>query len=88
METIVMHVHREPDPPSRRTSRPIPMKLEEIVLACLAKSPADRPQTADELSDRLASVGTAEEWTAARARMWWEENRSGVSLPEAAPARR
>jgi hypothetical protein len=46
------------------------------------------PQTADALSDRLASVGTAEEWTAARARMWWEENRAGVSLPEAAPARR
>ena len=88
METIVMHVHRAPDPPSRRTSRPIPTELEEIVLACLAKSPADRPQTADELADRLGAVDVGEEWTAARARLWWEENRPGVSLPEAAPARR
>jgi hypothetical protein len=51
------------------------MELEEIVLACLAKSPADR-------------VDVGEEWTAARARLWWEENRPGVSLPEAALARR
>jgi eukaryotic-like serine/threonine-protein kinase len=88
METIVLHVHREPDPPSRRTSRPIPAELEEIVLACLAKNPAGRPRTADELAERLASVNTSEEWTAARARMWWEENRPEVSVPEAAPALR
>jgi len=88
METIVLHVHREPDPPSRRTSRPISAELEEIVLACLAKNPADRPQTADELAERLASVSVAEEWTAARAMTWWEENRPELSRPDAAPALR
>ncbi len=48
METIVMHAHREPDPPSRRTELPVPGDLEGIVLQCLAKNPDDRPQTADD----------------------------------------
>jgi len=84
METIVLHVHREPEPLSRRTSRAIPADLEEIVLACLAKDPADRPQTADELATRLGSVRVADEWTPLRAREWWDEHRpaSPAGAPE------
>jgi eukaryotic-like serine/threonine-protein kinase len=75
METIVMHVHREPEPPSRRTGRPIPADLERIVLDCLAKDPARRPQTADELAMRLASVRLADDWTPLRAKEWWDDHR-------------
>ena len=83
METIVLHVNREPEPPSRRTTRPIPADLEGIVLACLAKDPADRPQTADEVALRLGTVRMAEEWTPLRARDWWNEHRP--ASPEWAP---
>ena len=76
METILMHVNREPEPPSRRTALPIPRDLEAIVLACLAKSADARPQTADELTARLDSVRLNSEWTAVRAREWWQEHRS------------
>ena len=76
METIVMHVNREPEPPSRRVKSPIPPDLEAIVLDCLAKSPDDRPQTADELTARLDSVRLSEEWTPARAREWWTKHGS------------
>jgi serine/threonine-protein kinase len=86
METIVLHVNREPEPPSRRTTRAIPADLEEIVLACLAKDPADRPQTADELATRLGSVRLAEEWTPLRAREWWDVNRPGSPSGAAEPA--
>jgi len=41
------------------------------VLECLAKDPADRPQTAKELSRRLGEVGGADDWTDANARDWW-----------------
>jgi serine/threonine protein kinase len=85
LETLVMHASREPDAPSRRTTRPIPADLEEIVLACLAKDPAARPQTADELAARLAQARIGEEWTREKAMAWWEAN---VSPPSAAPAPR
>ena len=79
METILQHVSRDPEPPSRRTTQPIPPGLEAIVLACLAKEPANRPQTADELAARLAALPMAEDWTPSRARRWWDEKAGAVS---------
>lgn len=75
VETIVMQVHSKPEPPSRRTELPIPAELEAIVLDCLAKKPGERPQTADELAARLAAVRLKREWTARRAREWWDRYR-------------
>ncbi len=75
METMMMHVHRAPEPPSARISRSIPVQLEAIVLTCLAKDPEGRPQSADDLAERLAGVRTGDEWTADRAREWWDANR-------------
>ena len=49
-----------------------------MILSCLAKDPAQRPQTAAELSRRLADVEGAERWSTATARIWWDS----------APARR
>jgi len=77
METIVMHVNREPEPPSRRTTQAIPPALESIILECLAKHPESRPQTADELAARLAAVHLERDWTSERAREWWEQHRPG-----------
>lgn len=71
----MMHVHRAPEPPSARISRSIPVQLEAIVLTCLAKDPEGRPQSADDLAERLAGVRTGDEWTADRAREWWDANR-------------
>ena len=85
METLVMHVSREPEPPSRRTTRAIPPDLDGIVLSCLAKDPAQRPQTADELAERLVRARIGEAWTREQAMAWWEAN---VSPPSAVPAPR
>jgi serine/threonine-protein kinase len=77
VETIAMHAHRAPESPSRRTELTIPPELETIVLACLAKDPDDRPQSADELAERLDAVPLPREWTDARAREWWDQHRPG-----------
>jgi HAMP domain-containing protein len=50
------------DPPGPRALRPeIPLALDEIVLACLARDPALRPPSATALRERLART---ESWTA------------------------
>jgi serine/threonine-protein kinase len=75
LETIVLHVHREPEPPSRRSRMPIPAGLEAIIMDCLAKDPADRPGSADQLAARLSALDLAETWSEARAREWWDTQR-------------
>jgi eukaryotic-like serine/threonine-protein kinase len=64
-------VHAQPELPSRRSDLPIPPQLEALVLTCLAKDPAARPATADELGTRLAAVPLERPWTPERAREWW-----------------
>jgi hypothetical protein len=41
-------------------------------MACLAKMPEARPQTAAELSERLLAIELPKPWTAACAREWWQ----------------
>ncbi len=78
-----MHVHTPPEPPSVRAGVPIPPALEAIVMACLAKDPVARPQTAEELARRLAEVPLARTWTAERAQAWWAANRTGPTPSKA-----
>jgi serine/threonine-protein kinase len=68
---LVDHVHTPPTPPSSRTELPIPEALDRLVLECLEKDPARRPQTARELSRRLAEAVAPEAWTEERAKSWW-----------------
>ena len=81
MGTIMHHAHTPPTPPSERAEMVIPPGLDALVLACLAKDPAGRPQTASELSRRLESVARESEWSQDRSREWWT-----VHYPAAVPA--
>jgi serine/threonine-protein kinase len=68
--TLLAHVREEPLPPSARTELHIPAALDNAILACLAKDPAARPQTVDELIRLLDNVDEPP-WTEADARRWW-----------------
>ena len=74
MEVVLHHAKTAPVPPSERAGRPFPDGLEPLVLACLAKEPTERPQSAEWLRDRLAECVTQTRWTPARAREWWDRN--------------
>jgi hypothetical protein len=75
MGLLLKHAHTVATPPSARTHLPIPAALDQLVLSCLAKEPAKRPQSARELSSRLAEVEGTHEWTQDRARDWWAMHR-------------
>jgi serine/threonine-protein kinase len=72
--TLLKHVQEDPVPPSRRTELEIPADLEAVVLACLAKDPTGRPQTAEDLDARLAA-SSVREWTKEKAEEWWNLHR-------------
>jgi serine/threonine-protein kinase len=77
MQILVQHVQTEPIPPSQRSELPVPEALERVILACLAKDPAKRPQDASALFDLMVGCHTCEEWSRDKARQWWE-----MHLPE------
>jgi serine/threonine-protein kinase len=84
IETMMMHVHVKPEPPSLYTKIAIPPELEAIVMSCLSKDAEARPQTADELAARLSGIRMGSDWTQRRAREWWDANRPGparISIP-------
>ncbi|HEU4524353.1 MAG TPA: serine/threonine-protein kinase, partial [Gemmatimonadales bacterium] len=72
MGYLVHHIHTPARPPSTIAPSPIPPRLDEVILACLAKEPAQRPQSARELSCRLQEVDGADRWNAATAKAWWD----------------
>jgi eukaryotic-like serine/threonine-protein kinase len=74
MAMLLQHTSTPPTPPSTRTELSIPAALDQLVLSCLAKDPVDRPQSAGELSLRLAAIEGSGTWTEGRARSWWATN--------------
>jgi len=82
MGLLMHHIHTPPVPPSARSELSIPAALDQLVLSCLAKDPAERPHSAKELSQRLAEVDGAGAWTQERAQAWWVTHRpaGGASL--------
>ncbi len=86
MRVLIDHAKTPPEPPSRRSTQRIGTALERVILACLAKDPAERPQSALELSERLGDALPPEErWTERHARTWWEVHRPAEAPPTPPP---
>ncbi len=77
-EVLRQHVQVAPTPLSGRSPHAIPGALEAVVMACLAKDPADRPRDVDELSERLARCLESEPWSTADAKAWWDGRPEGA----------
>jgi len=58
-------------PSSEHSTFAIPPDLDELLLACLAKDPKDRPADAGTLRRRLEQIPFAERWDQDRAALWW-----------------
>jgi serine/threonine-protein kinase len=83
---IAAQIRDKPVPPSLRTELAIPEELEALIMACLAKDPAERPQSAQQLSRMLDAVKLPE-WTQRRAEAWWRAHRPEVLATAACPAK-
>jgi serine/threonine protein kinase len=72
MKMFMHHVQTTPIPPSQRSELPIPRDVDALVLACLEKDPAKRPQNANELLRMVRQCRLSEAWDNDTARAWWD----------------
>jgi serine/threonine-protein kinase len=75
MAVVVHHARTPATAPSAVSELPIPPALDQLILECLAKNPADRPPTARVLAQRLGEIGGLHSWNEERARDWWEKHK-------------
>jgi serine/threonine-protein kinase len=73
IQVIMAHAKEEVKPPSRLRSE-IPADLDQVILRCLAKNPADRFSDADSLALALEQCQASSQWGRAQAAQWWHEN--------------
>jgi len=74
-ELLGQHLHAAPVPPSERAGLAVPSRLERLVLACLAKSPGDRPASARLFrAELLALEDVLATWSDEDAAGWWRES--------------
>jgi serine/threonine-protein kinase len=78
IEVCGKHLHKAPISPSERLGRPLPPKLEALILRCLAKAPADRPTSAALLKEELEQCDVPV-WTDAQARGWWRDRKRNAT---------
>jgi serine/threonine-protein kinase len=72
MAMLTAHATAQPTPPSQHSEFAIPKAIDDVVLACLAKHPDDRPDGADDLADRLGGIEFESPWDNELARTWWD----------------
>jgi tRNA A-37 threonylcarbamoyl transferase component Bud32 len=77
MKMFLAHMQAPPIPPSQRSELRISREVDDLVLACLEKDPAKRPQSAQELLRLVRQCQTGESWDYDTARGWWQTH-----LPE------
>lgn len=83
LKVILAHATEKVIPPSE-LQIDVPHDLEQVVLQCLEKSPADRFQNVEQLDAALAACESAGQWNREDARRWWEALEQEESqLPEA-----
>jgi len=77
---VLMHQVKElPVRPSARLRKPVSPDLEDVLMRCLAKDPAERPATARTLEMSLARCQNANEWTREQAENWWSQRAAANS---------
>src|SRR5215210_3946852 len=74
IQLMYQHANTPPVPPSQLSEFEVPPALDAVILACLAKFPEERPQSAAELSSRLMQAMPAPVWTEELAHRWWNRH--------------
>jgi serine/threonine-protein kinase len=79
---IFDHVLHTPAPSAAQRGGPsIPVELDHLIAACLAKTPADRPANVAAVLETLETISRVEPWGQREARAWWDAHAEQVGGP-------
>jgi len=81
VQMLFKQANEPPPRPSAKARYPVSEALDDVVLACMAKAPNDRPADAEALITMLDAVHFDSPWTPALARDWWEEHAPSTLPP-------
>lgn len=81
IETLIDHVHTAPVAPSERVPGGLPREVDDLVLSCLRKDPADRPTNAGAVLAAIKDGNLAKGWSNDHARIWWQARLPELSGP-------
>ncbi len=73
VQVCTKHLFETPVAPTQRLQQPVSKALEDLILECLCKDPASRPQGASELHRRLREMRGLGGWDADDKQRWWSE---------------
>lgn len=74
MEVCYHVMNSQPEPPSVVGDRSLPVVLEDLVMSCLAKAPAERPANARAIIKTLEAMEGELAWAKDEAKRWWQTN--------------
>jgi serine/threonine protein kinase len=66
------HLHTPPRAPSEVLGAPVPSALDQVILACLAKSPDERPADAHALGELLSACAPTAPFSVTESRAFWQ----------------
>lgn len=75
-------LHAPPPRAAEYAPGPVPPDLDDLLARCLAKEPANRPQSVTEVADLLDRVLAANPWTQRQIDAWWRRHWVDAAHPE------
>lgn len=80
---LTYHIlHVEAPRAARHAPQPVPAEFDELIARCLAKDPAQRPASVDEVAATLDAILAAHPWNAQQIEAWWARNWIPADSPE------
>lgn len=72
------HLDETPVPPSQRLGKSLDAQFESLLMRCLEKDPAARPQSATELAEQLTACALTQHWPPEQRAVWWIAHRKSL----------